>query len=225
MTDISIRPYRPQDQAALEEITYRTGFQGEDLTGRNFFDDRRLFFLIFIYYYPRYEPQHCFVAVDTRTRTDAVVGFICGTPDTAAQRARFQKKVVPRIALRALLYTVWRYPRTFIALLGMLRLWRELEDGESAAAIQAEYPAHLHIDLLAEYQSMGVGTRLMGRFEAHMSSLNVEGIHLQTSNHNRKAVPFYAKMGFELINQTPVESHPAFDHLLLLTFAKKLKQK
>ena len=224
MTDIIIRPYRPQDQTALEEITYRTGFQGEDLTGKGFFDDKRLFFLIFIYYYPRYEPQHCFVAVDTRTRTDAVVGFICGTPDTARQRARFLKKVVPRIALRTLLYTVWRYPRTFKALLGMLRLWREVEDGESTAAIQAAYPAHLHIDLLAEYQSMGVGTRLMRHFEAHMQGLNVAGIHLQTSNRNRKAVPFYHKMGFELIKETPVQSHPVFDHLSLLTFAKKLNR-
>jgi len=222
VTDIIIRPYQPQDQAALEEITYRTGYQGEDLTGRGFFDDQRLFFLIFIYYYPRYEPQHCFVAVDTRT--DAVVGFICGTPDTARQRARFQKKIVPRIALRALLYTTWRYPRTFKALMGMLRLWREVEDRESAAAIPADYPAHLHIDLLAEYQSMGIGTHLMRRFEAHMSSLDVAGIHLQTSNYNHKAVPFYHKMGFELIKETPVQSHPAFDNLSLLTFAKKLKR-
>jgi ribosomal protein S18 acetylase RimI-like enzyme len=206
----------------MEEITYRTGYQGEDLTGKGFFDDKRLFFLIFIYYYPRYEPQHCFVAVDTRT--DAVVGFICGTPDTVRQRARFLKKVVPRIALRALLYTTWRYPRTLKTLLGMLKLWREIKDDESAATIQAAYPAHLHIDLHAEYQSMGVGTRLMRHFEAHMRGLNVEGIHLQTSDRNRKAVPFYHKMGFALIKETPVQSHPAFDHLSLLTFAKTLNR-
>ncbi|MEA3351077.1 MAG: hypothetical protein U9Q82_10680 [Chloroflexota bacterium] len=30
MTDIRIRPYRPADEAAIETITYRTGFNGED---------------------------------------------------------------------------------------------------------------------------------------------------------------------------------------------------
>lgn len=126
--DVTIRDYQRKDEAAVQEITYRTGFQGEDLTDRGFFDDKRLFFLIFIYYYARYEPEHFFVAVDSGN--DAVVGFICGTTDTAAQQTRFQKAVIPRIALRAFLFTTWRYPRTFKTLLGFLPLARGLEGDE-----------------------------------------------------------------------------------------------
>ena len=46
MADIIIRNYRWKDEAAIEDITYKTGFKGEDLTGRDFFDDRRLFFML-----------------------------------------------------------------------------------------------------------------------------------------------------------------------------------
>jgi ribosomal protein S18 acetylase RimI-like enzyme len=221
VTDVIIRCYRSQDEAAIQEITYRTGFKGKDLTGRDYFDDKRLFFMMFIYYYTRYEPEHFFVAVDTGT--DAVVGFIGGTTDTAAQERGFRRKVVWRIASRALLFTSWRYPQTFKTLAGMRHLVGDFEKHEETmAAIQAEYPAHLHINLLPEYQGLGLGTRLMERFEAHLIDQGVTGVHLQTSNHNQKAIPFYKKLGFTVASQVEVTSHPKLDDLQFLTFAKKL---
>lgn len=222
MDDVIIRNYRLEDEAAVEDITYRTGFQGEDLTGRNFFDDRRLWFLMFNYYYARYEPEHYFVAVDASS--DAVVGFICGTTDSAAQQRSFQRNVIWRIGTRVFLVTIWRYPRTFVNMLNMGRaMMSSLGDGEATAAIQADYPAHLHIDLLPERQRRGVGTRLMQHFEAHLIRHGAKGVHLQTSNHNRKAVPFYKKLGFAIVAETEIKSHPALDDMKLLTFAKKLR--
>jgi ribosomal protein S18 acetylase RimI-like enzyme len=218
--EIIIRPYRQEDEAAVQEITFKTGFKGEDLTDRDFFDDKRLWFMIFIYYYAHYEPQHFFVAVDTRH--DAVVGFIAGTTDTAAQIERFQKTMIWRILLRAFTFTLWRYPRTFKTLLGMTRMMGDAQDREAAAAIRSRYPAHLHINLLPEYQHRGLGTRLMKRCEEHLIGQEVEGVHLQTSNHNRKAVPFYTKMGFAVVHETAVLSHPELDDLKRLTFAKEL---
>ena len=47
MADVIIRGFQPSDEAAVQEITFKTGFKGRDLTGRNYFDDSRLFFLIF----------------------------------------------------------------------------------------------------------------------------------------------------------------------------------
>lgn len=220
MAGIIIRSYQKEDQVAVQDITYRTGFKGEDLTGRRYFDDSGLWFLIFIFYYTRYEPEHCFVAVDTSN--SAVVGFICGTPDTVAQEEGFLKKVVPRIALRVFLFTLWRYPGTFKTLVGMAKLRGDLNEKETVSAIQSEYPAHLHINLLPEYQRIGLGTRLVKRFEAHMIRQNVKGIHLQTTNHNHKAVPFYEKLGYAIVHETAVRSQPTFNDLSLLTFAKKL---
>jgi ribosomal protein S18 acetylase RimI-like enzyme len=219
-TTFSIRNVQKNDKPAIQEITYRTGYLGEDLTGRGIFDDPRLLYLIFIHYYPRYEPEHCFVAVDIDS--DAVVGFICGTPDTRSQQARFMKRVPPRIALRALLFTSWRHPKTFRTFLGYAAMGRGLMDDENDDALYAEYPAHLHINLLPGHQRRGIGSSLMHRFERHMASQNVTGIHLQTTSRNHKAVPFYEKMGFRIIRETRLERHPMADELTLLTFAKKL---
>ena len=222
VADIIIRNYRWKDEAAIEDITYKTGFKGEDLTGRDFFDDRRLFFMLFIYYYTRYEPEHFFVAVDPSN--DRVVGFICGATDTATQEKSFGRKMIPRIIARIFLCTTWRYPRTFKTLLNMMKGMGGLEDKATTAAVRSEYPAHLHIDLLPEYQHKGLGTRLMSHFEEHLIRQGATGVHLQTTNHNHKAVPFYKGLGYAIIHETAVKSHPVFDDLTLITFAKRLWQ-
>jgi len=68
MPVVTVRPYQEQDRVAIEEIVYRTGYNGEDLTRRHYIDDKRLFFLIFAAYYVWYESEHCFVAVSTATK-------------------------------------------------------------------------------------------------------------------------------------------------------------
>ena len=221
MSEVIIRNYWPKDELAVQEITYRTGFKGEDLTGRAYFDDKRLFFFFFIYYYTQFEPEHFFVAEDTGT--GKVVGFIGGTTDTAAQQKNFQRTMVWRIGLRAYLFTSWRYPRTFKTLMGMRKMRSDFEqEDEAVAAFRSEYPAHLHIDLLPEYQSRGIGTRLIAHFEAHLIGLSVPGVHLRTTSRNLKAVPFYKKMGYTVINETQVTAHHLFDDLKTYTFAKNL---
>jgi GNAT superfamily N-acetyltransferase len=218
MSPIAIRSYQSADESAIESITYKTGFKGEDLSGRGYCDDVRLWFMIFIGYYTSYEPEHCFVAVDD----GQVIGFICGTPDTLAQEACFRKKMIPRLALRLFGYTSWRYPHSFITVLGMARQFTESTAFAENNPIVAKYPAHLHINILPSYQSLGIGSRLMMRFEAHMQDLGVTGLHLGTTNKNHKAVPFYHKMGFEIVCESEVVQHPQFDDLKFLTFAKNL---
>jgi ribosomal protein S18 acetylase RimI-like enzyme len=88
--------------------------------------------------------------------------------------------------------------------------------------IIAEYPAHLHINLMPGYQGLGLGTRLMNTFETHLRDFGIRGIHLTTSNKNFKAIPFYSKMGFEIIYQSEAVQHSHFEDLRFLVFAKKL---
>jgi ribosomal protein S18 acetylase RimI-like enzyme len=220
MNTLAIRKYQPNDLIAVKEITYRTGFKGEDLTGRNFIDDKYLFFLIFIGYYPRYEPEHFFVSTDTHTND--LVGFICGTPDTAAQGRRFRWKIIPRLIFRGITCTTWRYPRTLKMLFQMSSM-RHYFDAEVIKKMQTEYPAHLHINILSEYQRIGLGTRLIHTFEEHLENLGVSGVHLETSNHNKKAVLFYKKMGYTIVYETKVVPHPVLDDLRFIGFAKRLE--
>ncbi|HBX70417.1 MAG TPA: hypothetical protein DEH25_13825 [Chloroflexi bacterium] len=219
MSEIIIRSYQPGDEPAIEAITYRTGFKGDDLTGRKYCDDAHLWFLIFIGYYTRYEPEHCFVAVEG----EQVIGFICGTPDTLAQEVRFRQKVVLRAALRLFGYTSWRYPRSFKTVLGLARQYAAEPKNTENDPILTQYPAHLHINVLPGHQSQGVGTQLIRRFENHMRGLGVSGLHLGTTSKNHKAVPFYHKMGFELVEDSGIVPHAEFDDLRYLTFAKKLE--
>ncbi len=218
MNRFSIRKYEKSDRSAIREITYRTGFKGEDLTGRGYFDDKELWFLVFIDYYCRYEPEHFFVIQNHVN--GALVGFICGTPDSQAQEARFWKSMIWRIFLRALLVTSWRYWRSFKNLIAM-RGMAGAGDRELERSIERQYPAHLHINVLPEYHGMGLGTRLISHFEEHLVAQGIPGVHLQTSNYNRKAVPFYIKLGYTLIAEIPLD-HPTLQDFKIFTFAKQL---
>jgi len=217
MPNTTVRKYQPRDEPAIQAITYQTGFKGKGLAGRNYFDDQRLWFMIFIYYYVRYEPEHCFVAVDTAT--DDLIGFICGTPDTHTQAQRFKRKVIPRIITRTFFYTSWRYPRTFRNCLKMVSMLK-FQDPAAEAQIVAQYPGHLHINLLPDYHRLGLGSQLITTFEDHLRALGVPGLHLETTKHNHKAVPFYKKHGYSIVREVGPVRHPLLEDLYFLTFAK-----
>lgn len=221
MSEIIIRKFIPTDEKAIENITYRTGFKGAGLEGRDYFNDRHLFYLIFIAYYARFEPEHFFVAEETESQQ--VVGFICGTFDTEKKASRFNRLMLWRIFLRAIFFTSWRYPKTMLTSLKLaFMLIHEPAIADLEVDLQEQYPAHLHINLLPEYQRTGTGSRLITTFENHLRSHGVQGLHLGTSSRNTKAVPFYEKHGYQIIEDVFVESHPVFENIHFLTFAKSL---
>jgi len=127
-----------------------------------------------------------------------------------------------RIALRALSYSSWRYPKTIKTLISLGKVLIEMqEQPKLTAEIHTHYPAHLHINVLPEYHRTGVGTRLFQHYEKHLLSLDTTGIHLETSSRNHKAVPFYHKHDYTIVKEVPIKSHPVFNELSFLTFAKK----
>ncbi|MBN2500963.1 MAG: GNAT family N-acetyltransferase [Anaerolineales bacterium] len=219
MSEVIIRKYQKADQPGVENVCYRTGYMGEGLDGRNLFNDKRLFTLLFNLYYAHFEPEHYFVAVDPKT--DQAIGYICGTTDTEAQEKRLTRKIVPRILLRATFYTSWRHPESFRILRAMAKSAGQFT-GSALAEIKQTYPAHLHIDILPEYQRIGLGTRLMDTFEDHLRAHGVKGVHLGTSNQNYKALPFYEKRGFQLVYEMPAQLWPEVSGLKTLFFAKCL---
>jgi hypothetical protein len=125
MDNLIIRNCRSSDERQVEGITFRTGYNGDDLTGRHYFDDRRLFFYLFSCYYLRYETGNSFVIEDVPA--GRLAGYIIGTLNTPAQEEKFERVMMQRVLLRAFLVTSWRYPRTFVNLLKMSRMARALE--------------------------------------------------------------------------------------------------
>lgn len=69
----------------------------------------------------------------------------------------------------------------------------------SPAAFSVKYPAHLHIDILPEYQGQKVGTALMSALKEKLVSDNIKGVMLCVGKGNVRAIKFYKKNGFKVI--------------------------
>ncbi|MBS1961410.1 MAG: hypothetical protein JST04_04285 [Bdellovibrionales bacterium] len=72
-------------------------------------------------------------------------------------------------------------------------------------AVVAEYPAHLHINLIAAARGKGVGRLLVDRFRADLAAVGVHGIHLYCGDGPRA---FYERIGFRVLDR--IEFRPGF---------------
>ena len=61
----------------------------------------------------------------------------------------------------------------------------------------AEYPSHLHIDLLDRAQGRGLGRRMMEMQMDQLRQRGSPGAHLGVSMVNTPAIGFYQKLGFK----------------------------
>ncbi|WP_223694336.1 GNAT family N-acetyltransferase [Leifsonia poae] len=186
-----IRPYRSSDREAVGQICVRTGASGQDATG--LFSDDLLLPDIFAFPYLAFQPDLAFV-VDTG---ESVAGYVIGVADSLAYVDWYRREWLPGFR--------GRHPVGA----GMPDRDREmieygLEIGGSVVAEVAEFPAHLHIDLVPELQGQGFGRALIRRLLAELRARGVPGVYLTMSSSNRSARAFYDRLGFwELPSSTP----------------------
>jgi ribosomal protein S18 acetylase RimI-like enzyme len=199
-TTATIRRYRETDLAAVYDICVRTADAGQDARGKYRSDD--LMGDLFAGPYVFLEPEVAFVLDagnhdagnhDAGDHGDGhrAVGYIVGTSDTAAFARAYRARWIPRLADR---YQVPPQPpvspdEQMLA----LHYWPErlLWPG------LAEYPAHLHIDLLPAFQGAGYGRALMARFCDAVSKAGAAGVHVTVVADNVPAIGFYRRLGFE----------------------------
>jgi len=62
-----------------------------------------------------------------------------------------------------------------------------------------KYPAHLHINLLPEYQGKGYGTDLINTLIKSLQQKGIKGVMLMASKENTGAIKFYKRNGFKII--------------------------
>jgi ribosomal protein S18 acetylase RimI-like enzyme len=199
-TTATIRRYRETDLAAVYDICVRTADAGQDARGKYRSDD--LMGDLFAGPYVFLEPEVAFVLDDgnqddgdrddgDRDDGDRAVGYIVGTPDTAAFARAYRERWIPRLADR---YRVPPQPpvspdEQMLAL--HYRPERLLWPG------LAEYPAHLHIDLLPAFQGTGYGRALMATFCDAVTKAGAAGVHVTVAADNFPAIGFYRRLGFE----------------------------
>lgn len=188
-TTPAVRPYRPGDQAALADICIRTGHEGGDT--RPHYADPGIFPATFASPYVQLEPDLAFVLDDGRGRA---VGYVLGTADTPAFVERFRSIWLPLVADR--------YPRPAgeprtpdEGIAALLHTPERMVLPELAA-----YPAHLHIDLLPDWQRRGHGRTLMHTFLRALSEHGVPAVHLTMVTANTAARAFYDRLDFHEID-------------------------
>jgi ribosomal protein S18 acetylase RimI-like enzyme len=186
----AIRRYRETDLAAVYDVCVRTADAGQDARGTYRSDD--LMGDLFAGPYVFLEPQAAFVlAAEAQSGEDQAVGYIVGTPDTAAFARAYRERWIPRLAGR---YQVPPQPpvspdEQMLAL--HYRPERLLWPG------LAQYPAHLHIDLLPAFQGAGHGRALMETFCDAVAGAGAAGVHVTVVADNVPAIGFYRRLGFE----------------------------
>lgn len=216
MHNFYIRKLNPRDKEDIIDICYKTGYLGEDLTGKDLFNDKILFGYLFCTYYIEYEPEHCFVAVDK----NKVIGYIIGSDNSIKQENMFKKKMLWRIAKRLMGYSLWVYPESFNSVIHFVFKVNMKPEPQN---LFYEYTAHLHINILDDYQHMGIGSELIDSFENEMKKSGVNGIHIRTTNENIKAVPFYLRHGYKVAHEEKCEIWKGEEGCKNLVFVKKLR--
>jgi ribosomal protein S18 acetylase RimI-like enzyme len=182
---LSIRRYRPEDRAALYDVCVRTGYEGGD--AREVYADPDLLPTIFAAPYAEFEPELTFVLDNGSGRA---VGYVLGTADTPRFVERFREEWLPRVAGR---YPLPSGPpaNPTEAMIRVLHTPERMDRPELA-----DHPAHLHIDLLPDWQGRGFGRALMHRFLAELHGRGVPAVHLCMATANTGARAFYDRVGF-----------------------------
>jgi ribosomal protein S18 acetylase RimI-like enzyme len=181
MTALRIRALEPRDRAAVARICRLTGRGGDDATGDYLDDD----VLADVYATPYVEHETGFgvVAVDD---ADDVQGYLLGTTDTVAFSRWFVEEWWPSVSSS-------RVPRTAAD----TSLVSAAGDPERMlVSCVADFPAHLHIDLLESARGAGMGRRLVDAAVEQLRGRDVPGVHLVVAASNTSAVAFYRRTGF-----------------------------
>lgn len=175
---VNIRRCRKTDLDDLREVCRRTSSIPVGKAAQ-----RAFLYNMYCDYYVERETEYCFAAVDERNRP---IGYILCAPDYTRYRAEFLKTYVKRMALACPL----KVPMAFGGIL-------------MQKPFAAEYPAHLHIDILDGWQRKGIGHRLMDALLACLKQQGVPGVMLGVGASNEKGLSFYEKYGFQVLSRAP----------------------
>lgn len=184
--DFTLRQAAPADRAACYFVCLATGDSGRDATPLH--ADPDALGNVYVGAYLAFEPELSLVLEDQT----GVCGYALAALDTKAFHRRYVDEWLPPLQrLRAApngpatnwsrdeqLWNLYHHPELFVP------------------GPYADYPSHLHIDLLPRAQARGLGRAMITELLASLSVRGSPGVHLAMASDNHRAAGFYAKLGF-----------------------------
>ncbi|MEP7055105.1 MAG: GNAT family N-acetyltransferase [Actinomycetota bacterium] len=181
---LRLRRYEPSDLAEVYDVCVRTAYSGGDARGRYDTDD--LMGDLFAGPYLYLEPGLSFVLEDD----GHVVGYVLAAADTERFAAAYRETWIPRLADR---YPPLDGPAA-TETEQMIEIHYHPEG--MVRPVLADHPAHLHIDLLPEYQRRGLGKLMIDTMFAALAEAGVPAVYVAMLTSNEPARAFYDRLGF-----------------------------
>lgn len=172
--NMKVRPYSKKDFRYVQDICMATSKFADEDTPLN----RATICTMYCDYYLDNQSDYCFVAVDDE---DIPVGYVLCVVDLDEYQDRMQEEYLPLVRK----VSSGEYFR-FIA-----------ETKVAERYVREGYTAHIHVNVLEEYQRQGLGTELVKTLEEKLKGMFVEGAYLICGQKNAAARAFYEKMGYE----------------------------
>lgn len=203
MSHFTIRAVRPGDEAGAYHVCLKTGDNGRD--GEPFYrEDPDALGRIYVGPYLKFEPELGVILEDEQ----GICGYALGAFESRGFFARYEKEWRPALAAR------------FPAPTGEPAKWTRVQQAHHLyhqpdifiPEPYAEFPSHLHIDLLPRAQGHGFGRTMLERVMDHLRRRGSPGAHLGVSALNLPALGFYRHLGFRELARTG----PAHDGCLYL---------
>jgi ribosomal protein S18 acetylase RimI-like enzyme len=190
---VKLTPSTLADLPGLLKVCLETADGGKGATHLHNLHD--LVGEIYVAPYVIYETNFAF----TLKANEKVVGYVLGALDTG----RFESKLVadywPATKAKYAALTQDLTPKD-------VSLIKELNgQGFSPAELIAQYPSHLHIDIIESHQGLGYGKTMILHLLKALQDAGSSGVHLHMSASNDRAKGFYKKIGFVEVNSNANE--------------------
>jgi len=187
MSDLRIRDARPGDEPGAYHVCLKTGNYGAD--GEPFYrEDPDALGRVFVGPYLAFEPELSLILEDDA----GVCGYALGALDSRAFYRRYDAEWRPRLCAQ--------FPMPSGDPRGWTRVqqvyaWYHQPD-YFCPEPYAQFPSHLHIDLLERAQGRGFGRRMMEAVQERLRRRGSPGAHLGVFQANARAMGFYRALGF-----------------------------
>lgn len=184
---MTLRPFEARDLDALYAISLATGLAGSDAS--ELYDDPRMMGHIYAAPYALLDPGLALVVEDQA----GVAGFAVGTDDTSAWESKLERAWWP--ALRRQYADPAETPAASWTP-DQRRAFMIHHPARTPPSVAAQYPAHLHMNLLPRLQRRGAGSALFGAWLAIAARRGAKAVHVAVNSANAGAIRFWERQGF-----------------------------